>query len=86
MNKLPIASKETLGAVKIGVGLRMINDVLNVTGEAIIDAGLHWINIVDAPENLSFFVLDDDFKKNFANIAFSGDFSDLSNVPIASTN
>ena len=85
MNKLPIASKETLGAVKIGVGLRMINDVLNVTGEAIIDAGIHWINIVDPPENLSFFVLDDDFKKNFANVAFSGNFSELSNVPIAST-
>lgn len=86
MNKLPIASKETLGAVKIGVGLRIINGVLNVTGEAIVDAGIHWINIIDPPKNLSFFTVDDDFKKNFANVAFSGNFSDLTNVPIASTN
>lgn len=86
MNKLPIASKETLGVVKIGVGLRMINDVLNVTGEAISTTSMDWVNIQNRPDKLSDFTVDDNFKKNFANVAFSGNFSDLANIPIASTN
>lgn len=84
MNKLPIASKETLGAVKIGVGLRMINDVLNVTGEAISTTTMNWVNIQNRPDKLSDFTVDDTFKTNFANVAFSGNFSDLTNIPIAS--
>ena len=86
INKLPIASKDVLGAVKVGVGLRVDGDVLNVTGEAISSTNMDWQNVQNRPDKLSDFTVDDAFKANFANVAFSGKYSDLKNVPIASTN
>lgn len=81
ISQLPIASPTVLGAVKIGVGLRMINDTINVTGEAISSTNMDWMNIANKPTKLSDFESDDAFKNQFAPIAYSGDYYDLSNVP-----
>lgn len=64
--ELPTASATTLGGVKIGSGLDITNGVLSATGGGTADS-VDWSKIQNKP--------------NFANVATSGDYNDLSNKP-----
>ena len=64
--ELPIASATTLGGVKVGSGLDITNGVLSATGGGVADA-VDWSKVQNKP--------------NFANVATSGDYNDLSNKP-----
>lgn len=64
--ELPVASATTLGGVKVGSGLDITNGVLSATGGGIADA-VDWSKVQNKP--------------NFANVATSGDYNDLSNKP-----
>lgn len=64
--ELPVASATTLGGVKVGSGLSITNGVLSATGGGTADS-VDWSKIQNKP--------------NFANVATSGDYNDLSNKP-----
>ena len=64
--ELPTASATTLGGVKVGSGLSITNGVLNATGGGVADS-VEWDKVQNKP--------------NFANVATSGDYNDLSNKP-----
>lgn len=64
--ELPVASATTLGGVKVGSGLDITNGVLSATGGGIADV-VDWSKVQNKP--------------NFANVATSGDYNDLSNKP-----
>lgn len=64
--ELPVASATTLGGVKVGSGLDITNGVLSATGGGIADA-VDWSKVQNKP--------------NFADVATSGDYNDLSNKP-----
>lgn len=64
--ELPVASATTLGGVKVGSGLDITNGVLSATGGGIADA-VDWSKVQNKPE--------------FADVATSGDYNDLSNKP-----
>lgn len=64
--ELPTASATTLGGVKVGSGLSITNGVLSATGGGTADS-VDWSKIQNKP--------------NFANVATSGDYNDLSNKP-----
>ena len=64
--ELPVASATTLGGVKVGSGLDITNGVLSATGGGVADA-VDWSKVQNKP--------------NFANVATSGDYNDLSNKP-----
>lgn len=64
--ELPVASATTLGGVKIGSGLDITNGVLSATGGGVADA-IDWSKVQNKP--------------NFADVATSGDYNDLSNKP-----
>lgn len=64
--ELPIASATTLGGVKVGSGLDITNGVLSATGGGVADA-VDWSKVQNKP--------------NFANVATSGNYNDLSNKP-----
>ena len=64
--ELPIASATTLGGVKVGSGLDITNGVLSTTGGGVADA-VDWSKVQNKP--------------NFADVATSGDYNDLSNKP-----
>ena len=64
--ELPVASATTLGGVKVGSGLDITNGVLSATGGGVADA-VDWSKVQNKPE--------------FANVATSGDYNDLSNKP-----
>lgn len=64
--ELPVASATTLGGVKVGSGLDITNGVLSATGGGVADA-VDWSKVQNKPE--------------FADVATSGDYNDLSNKP-----
>ena len=64
--ELPVASATTLGGVKVGSGLDITNGVLSATGGGVADA-VDWSKVQNKPE--------------FANVATSGNYNDLSNKP-----
>lgn len=64
--ELPVASATTLGGVKVGSGLDITNGVLSATGGGVADA-VDWSKVQNKP--------------NFANVATSGNYNDLSNKP-----
>lgn len=64
--ELPTASATTLGGVKVGSGLSITNGVLSATGGGVADA-VDWSKVQNKP--------------NFADVATSGDYNDLSNKP-----
>lgn len=64
--ELPIASATTLGGVKVGSGLDITNGVLSATGGGVADA-VEWDKVQNKP--------------NFADVATSGNYNDLSNKP-----
>ena len=64
--ELPVASATALGGVKVGSGLSITNGVLSATGGGTADS-VDWSKIQNKP--------------NFANVATSGDYNDLSNKP-----
>lgn len=64
--ELPTASATTLGGVKVGSGLDITNGVLSATGGGVADA-VDWSKVQNKPE--------------FADVATSGDYNDLSNKP-----
>lgn len=64
--ELPVASTTALGGVKVGSGLSITNGVLSSTGGGTADS-VDWSKIQNKP--------------NFANVATSGDYNDLSNKP-----
>lgn len=64
--ELPTASATALGGVKVGSGLSITNGVLSATGGGTADS-VDWSKIQNKP--------------NFANVATSGDYNDLSNKP-----
>lgn len=64
--ELPVASTTALGGVKVGSGLSITNGVLSATGGGVADA-VDWSKVQNKP--------------NFANVATSGDYNDLSNKP-----
>lgn len=64
--ELPTASATTLGGVKVGSGLSITNGVLSATGGGVADS-VEWSKVQNKP--------------NFANVATSGDYNDLSNKP-----
>lgn len=64
--ELPTASATTLGGVKVGSGLSITNGVLSATGGGTADS-VDWSKIQNKP--------------NFADVATSGDYNDLSNKP-----
>ena len=64
--ELPVASAMTLGGVKVGSGLSITNGVLSATGGGVADS-VDWSKVQNKPE--------------FANVATSGDYNDLSNKP-----
>ena len=65
--ELPTASATTLGGVKVGSGLSITNGVLNATGGGGVADSVEWDKVQNKP--------------NFANVATSGDYNDLSNKP-----
>lgn len=64
--ELPVASATTLGGVKVGSGLSITDGVLSATGGGVADS-VEWDKVQNKP--------------NFANVATSGDYNDLSNKP-----
>lgn len=64
--ELPVASATTLGGVKVGSGLDITNGVLSATGGGVADA-VDWSKVQNKPE--------------FADVATSGNYNDLSNKP-----
>lgn len=64
--ELPVASATALGGVKVGSGLSITNGVLAATGGGVADS-VEWDKVQNKP--------------NFANVATSGDYNDLSNKP-----
>lgn len=64
--ELPVASTTALGGVKVGSGLSITNGVLSATGGGTADS-VDWSKVQNKP--------------NFANVATSGDYNDLSNKP-----
>lgn len=66
--ELPTASATTLGGVKVGSGLSITNGVLSATGGGGVADSVEWDKVQNKP--------------NFANVATSGDYNDLSNQPI----
>ena len=66
--ELPIATADTLGGVKVGAGLAINSEtgVLSATGGGVADA-VDWANITSKP--------------NFATVATSGSYNDLSDKP-----
>lgn len=64
--ELPVASTTALGGVKVGSGLSITNGVLSATGGGTVDS-VDWSKIQNKP--------------NFANVATSGNYNDLSNKP-----
>ena len=65
--ELPTASATTLGGVKVGNGLSITNGVLSATGGGGVADSVEWDKVQNKP--------------NFANVATSGDYNDLSNKP-----
>ena len=65
--ELPTASATTLGGVKVGSGLYITNGVLSATGGGGVADSVEWDKVQNKP--------------NFANVATSGDYNDLSNKP-----
>lgn len=64
--ELPVASATALGGVKVGSGLSITNGVLSATGGGTADS-VDWSKVQNKP--------------NFADVATSGDYNDLSNKP-----
>lgn len=64
--ELPVASATTLGGVKVGSGLDITNGVLSATSGGVADA-VDWSKVQNKPE--------------FADVATSGNYNDLSNKP-----
>lgn len=64
--ELPTASATTLGGVKVGSGLSITNGVLSATGGGVADS-VEWDKVQNKP--------------NFADVATSGNYNDLSNKP-----
>lgn len=64
--ELPVASTTALGGVKVGSGLSITNGVLSATGGGVADA-VDWSKVQNKP--------------NFADVATSGNYNDLSNKP-----
>ena len=64
--ELPTASATTLGGLKVGSGLSITNGVLSATGGGAADS-VDWSKVQNKP--------------NFADVATSGDYNDLSNKP-----
>lgn len=65
--ELPTASATTLGGVKVGSGLSITNGVLSAAGGGGVADSVEWDKVQNKP--------------NFANVATSGDYNDLSNKP-----
>lgn len=64
--ELPVASTTTLGGVKVGSGLEITNGVLSANGGGVADS-VDWSKVQNKP--------------NFADVATSGNYNDLSNKP-----
>lgn len=64
--KLPVASTNTLGGVKVGAGLAINNGVLSATGEGTADA-VEWNNVLNKP--------------TLSTVATSGSYKDLNDKP-----
>lgn len=64
--ELPIASTTTLGGVKVGSGLSITNGVLSANSGGVADS-VDWSKVQNKP--------------NFADVATSGNYNDLSNKP-----
>lgn len=64
--ELPTASATALGGVKVGSGLSITDGVLSATGGGVADS-VEWDKVQNKP--------------NFANVATSGSYNDLSNKP-----
>lgn len=64
--ELPIASDTVLGGVKVGSGLSITNGVLSANGGGVADS-VDWSKVQNKPD--------------FATVATSGDYNDLSNKP-----
>ena len=64
--ELPVASATALGGVKVGSGLSITDGVLSATGGGTADS-VDWSKVQNKP--------------NFADVATSGDYNDLSNKP-----
>lgn len=64
--ELPVASATTLGGVKVGSGLEITNGVLSANGGGVADS-VDWSKVQNKP--------------NFADVATSGNYNDLSNKP-----
>lgn len=64
--ELPVASTTTLGGVKVGSGLEITNGVLSTNGGGVADS-VDWSKVQNKP--------------NFADVATSGNYNDLSNKP-----
>ena len=67
---LPTASDTVKGGIKVGTGLTMNGEVLSATGGGIADS-VEWDNVLSKPE--------------FATVATSGSYTDLSNKPTIPT-
>lgn len=65
--ELPTASATTLGGVKVGSGLSITNGVLSATGGGGVADSVEWDKVQNKP--------------NFADVATSGSYNDLSNKP-----
>lgn len=65
--ELPVASATTLGGVKVGSGLDITNGVLSATGGGGVADAVDWSKVQNKPE--------------FADVATSGNYNDLSNKP-----
>lgn len=68
---LPAATADTLGGVRVGAGLTMNGGVMSATGGGVADS-VEWNNVQNKP--------------NFALVATSGSYNDLSNKPSIPTN
>lgn len=64
--ELPVASTTILGGVKVGSGLEITNGVLSANGGGVADS-VDWSKVQNKP--------------NFADVATSGNYNDLSNKP-----
>lgn len=64
--ELPVASDTVLGGVKVGSGLSITNGVLSANGGGVADS-VDWSKVQNKPD--------------FATVATSGDYNDLSNKP-----
>lgn len=84
LTKVPIASENILGGIKVGAGLSISGDgILSATGGGVADS-VAWENVVGRPTNLSQFTNDSGFITNSAltDYALKSELPDLSDYAL----